>query len=92
METEYVSFHPPRTTAMKMAHEPWFVGSFAGSWWFEEIAPGRMPVGLHYGLGARPRGLSWLLTPILPRAFARDTRDRPRALRQAVEGRGLPPP
>jgi hypothetical protein len=33
--------------------------------------------------------LSWLLSPILARAFARDTRDRLHALKEAVERRGL---
>ena len=89
METEYVSFHPPRATAVKMTRGPWFLDSFAGSWRFEEIAPGRTRVGFRYSLRARPRWLSWLLTPILRRAFARDTRDRLRALKEAVEARGL---
>ena len=35
METEYVSFSPPRTTAVKMTRGPWFLDSFAGSWHFD---------------------------------------------------------
>jgi hypothetical protein len=46
-------------------------------------------VGFHYSLHARPRWLSWLLAPILSRVFARDTRRRLRALKEAVEKRGL---
>ena len=65
METEYVSFNPPRATAVKMTRGPWFLSSFAGSWRFEEIEPGRTRVGFHYSLEARPRALSWLLNPIL---------------------------
>ena len=89
METEYVSFNPPRTAAVKMTDGPWFLDSFAGSWRFEEVTPGRTRVHFRYSLRARPRWLSWLLTPFLSRAFARDTRDRLRALKEAVEQRGL---
>jgi Polyketide cyclase / dehydrase and lipid transport len=45
METEYVSFNPPRATAVKMTSGPWFLDQFAGSWRFEEVAPGRTRVG-----------------------------------------------
>jgi len=89
METEYVSFNPPRATAVKMTRGPWFLSAFAGSWRFEEIEPGRTRIGFCYSLQARPRALSWLLDPILARSFARDTRARLRALKQAVERRGL---
>jgi len=34
--------------------------------------------------------LSWLLDPILTRVFARDTRNRLRALKRAVEEQGIP--
>src|ERR1700678_3476870 len=40
METEYVSFSPPRTTAVKMTRGPWFLDRFAGSWHFDEVEPG----------------------------------------------------
>ncbi|MHC5536670.1 type II toxin-antitoxin system RatA family toxin [Singulisphaera rosea] len=89
METEYVSFNPPRATAVRMTSGPWFLERFAGSWRFEEITPGRTRVGFRYNLRARPNGLSWLLTPILARAFARDTRARLRALKEAVETHGI---
>jgi hypothetical protein len=89
METEYVSFNPPRTTAVKMTRGPWFLDSFAGSWRFEVVAPGQTRVGFRYHLRAWPVWLSWLLTPILGRVFARDTRKRLLALKAAVEERGL---
>ena len=89
METEYVSFNPPRAAAIKMTSGPWFIEDFAGSWRFEEVEPGQTRVGFHYSLHARPRWLSWLITPILARVFARDTRRRLRALKEAIEQRGL---
>jgi len=89
METEYVSFAPPRVAAVRMTRGPWLVRSFAGSWRLTPAGPGRTRVGFRYGLRARPRWLSWLLTPVLARAFARDTRRRLAALKAAVEIGGL---
>lgn len=88
METEYVSFNPPRATAVTMTRGPWFLSAFAGSWRFEEIEPGRTRVGFRYSLEASPRALAWLLNPLLARSFARDSRGRLRALKEAVERRG----
>jgi hypothetical protein len=85
METEYISFNPPRAVAMKMTRGPWFLESFAGSWRFEEVTPGQTRVRFSYSLGARPGWLSWLLNPVLAHVFARDTRRRLRALKKAVE-------
>ncbi|MGL6074045.1 MAG: type II toxin-antitoxin system RatA family toxin [Fimbriiglobus sp.] len=85
METEYVSFTPPRVAAVKMTRGPWIIGAFAGSWRFTELAPGLTEVGFRYNLRARPRWLSWLLTPLLTKIFERDTRKRLAALKQAVE-------
>lgn len=85
METEYVSYSPPRVAAVKMTRGPWVVQSFAGSWRFNEVVAGRTRVGFRYNLQARPRWLSWLLTPLLARVFAHDTRKRLAALKAAVE-------
>jgi hypothetical protein len=89
METEYVSFNPPRACAVKMTRGPRLIGCFAGSWRFEEVSAGRTRACFRYHLRARPRWLSWLLTPVLAWALARDTRKRLVALKAAVERRGL---
>jgi hypothetical protein len=89
METEYVSFSPPRTTAVKMTRGPWFLDRFAGSWHFDEVEPGCTRVSFCYNLQLRPTWLAWLLAPILARAFARETRQRLQGLKDAVELRGL---
>ena len=70
METEYVSYNPPRAVAVKITRGPWFLESFAGSWRFEEVKQGQTRVSFCYSLSARPRWLSWLLKPILRRVFA----------------------
>jgi ribosome-associated toxin RatA of RatAB toxin-antitoxin module len=89
METEYVSFNPPRAAAVKMTRGPWFLASFAGSWRFEEVNPGQTRVGFCYSLSARPRWLSWLMNPVLERVFASDTRRRLTAFKEAAEQRGV---
>lgn len=62
METEYVSFTPPRVAAVKMTRGPWFIGGFAGSWRFMPEADGRTRVVFRYSVQARPRWLQPLLT------------------------------
>jgi ribosome-associated toxin RatA of RatAB toxin-antitoxin module len=89
METEYVSFNPPRTTAVKMTRGPRLIDRFAGSWRFEQVAPGQTRVSFRYHMRARPRWLSWLITPVMAWFFARDTRQRLAALKVAVEQRGV---
>jgi ribosome-associated toxin RatA of RatAB toxin-antitoxin module len=89
METQYVSFNPPRVCAVKMTRGPRLIRSFAGSWRFERVASGRTRVSFRYRIQARPRWLAWLLTPALAWVFARDTRKRLAALKVAVERRGI---
>jgi ribosome-associated toxin RatA of RatAB toxin-antitoxin module len=85
METEYVSFHPPRTCAVKMTRGPRLIRSFAGSWRFEKLSDTETRVSFRYNLQAQPRWLAWLLGPIMRWIFARDTRKRLAALKRAVE-------
>jgi len=89
METEYVSFNPPHTCAVQMTRGPQLIDRFAGTWRFDEVSPGQTRVRFRYHLRARPRWLSWTLTPLLACIFARDTRKRLAALKVAVEDRGL---
>lgn len=85
METEYVSFQPPRVTAVKMTRGPWIIESFAGSWRFVPEGEGATRVIFKYQVRARPRWLARLLTPILTRVFAHDVRKRLAGLKKAVE-------
>ncbi len=85
METEYVSFHPPRVSAIKMTRGPWIMRAFAGSWRFEPLGVQQTRVIFTYSLTTRPRMLSWLLTPLIGRLFAREMRKRLSGLKQFVE-------
>lgn len=89
METEYVSFQPPRVTAVRMTRGPWIIESFAGSWRFMKGGEAATRVVFKYQVRARPRWLARLLTPILTRVFARDVRKRLRGLKIAVERDGI---
>ena len=82
METKYISFNPPEACAVEMISGPWFLHSFSGSWRFERVGPGVTRVTFTYSLLGRPRLLSGLLRLV----FARATRRRLEALKQAVGG------
>jgi hypothetical protein len=89
METEYVSFRRPRVVAVKMTKGPAILASFAGSWRFFELAPGRTRVVLRYALTASPAWLRPALDPLLARVFANDIADRLRDLKHVAETTGI---
>jgi ribosome-associated toxin RatA of RatAB toxin-antitoxin module len=82
METRYVSFNPPGACAVEMIRGPWFFHSFSGSWRFDRVSPDMTKVTFTYSLIGRPPFLSGLLRFV----FARETRRRLEALKQAAEG------
>jgi ribosome-associated toxin RatA of RatAB toxin-antitoxin module len=53
METEYVSFNPPRATAVKMTKGPWLFKNFLGSWTFKEMPGGETEVIFLYSFAVR---------------------------------------
>lgn len=81
METRYVTFEPPRVCAVEMTCGPWLIRSFAGSWRFDRLGPGRSRVTFTYCFIGRPR----LLTRLLGVVFARQTCRRLAALKKVVE-------
>ncbi len=85
METEYVSFIPPAVTAVKMTKGPRVIAKFAGSWRFQEIAPGHTRVVFRYHVAAAPRWLAWAIEPVMRVVFAHDVGKRLKALKQVVE-------
>jgi hypothetical protein len=84
METEYVTFTPPRIAAVKMTRGPWLLETFGGAWEFVPD-PGGTRVSFRYQLRTRPRALAWLLEPIVRAWFSHETRRRVRALATAIE-------
>ncbi len=84
METEYVSFDPPRVVAVKMTRGPRLLERFAGTWEFAPVDGGRTKVTFRYLLRARPRWLAWVIEPMARWWFSRETRTRVRALERAL--------
>jgi ribosome-associated toxin RatA of RatAB toxin-antitoxin module len=83
METEYVSFNPPKTVAVKMTKGPTIISSFAGSWRFQLLAPDRTRVIFRYHLSAR--WLGFALDPIMRVVFRHDVKKRLDSLKRTVE-------
>jgi len=82
METEYVSFEPPRRTAVRMTKGPFFLNKFSGSWVFKEETDDQTRVTFRYNVVARPKWLGRLLGE----RFAKDTTRRLKALKRFGEG------
>jgi len=53
METEYVTFTPPKVTAIKMTRGPYVFKSFLGSWTFKETSPNQTEVMFLYSFELR---------------------------------------
>src|SRR5262245_57175042 len=85
METEYITFDPPRVAAVKMTRGPAFLASFAGSWVLREGANGATHVAFRYHFTPRPRWLALVVGPLFRLVFARETRTRLAALKAALE-------
>jgi len=58
METEYVSFTPPRIAAVKMTRGPKVLETFGGTWEFTPVDAVRTKVTFRYQLRARPHWLA----------------------------------
>ena len=85
METEYVSYNPPRATAVKMTRGPWIFENFAGSWRFEERSDARTDVIFRYQFRARPARLAVAIEPVLRLILSREMKKRLAALKRAAE-------
>ncbi len=85
METVYVSCNRPTVAAVKMTQGPWFLAGFGASLRQDAIAEGRTKVTYAFTLRARPSWARPLLEPLLAWVFARETRQRLKALKQFLE-------
>jgi ribosome-associated toxin RatA of RatAB toxin-antitoxin module len=87
METEYVSFTPPRIAAVKMTRGPKVLETFGGTWEFTPLDAVRTKVTFRYQLRTRPHWLAWLIEPVARWWFSRETRIRVAALANTLAGR-----
>jgi len=74
---------------VKMTRGPRILATFAGSWRFQAIAPGRTRVVFRYHIAAAPRWLGFILDPIMRAVFAHDVGKRLKGLKHAVEMTGI---
>lgn len=83
METEYISFNPPKATAIKMTNGPFLFKSFLGSWTFKELHPDQTEVIFLYSFELRfPFNL---LTFFIRRNLRSNVRQRLADLKKCVE-------
>jgi ribosome-associated toxin RatA of RatAB toxin-antitoxin module len=85
METEYVSFNPPKSVAVKMTKGPAILASFAGSWRFKALSPGCTRVIFRYHVAAAPRWMGFVFDPIMRLIFMHEFKQRLEALKRAAE-------
>jgi hypothetical protein len=83
METEYVTFAPPRLAAVTMTRGPWPIESFGGAWQFVPAGAGTR-VLFRYQFRVRPRWLAWAIEPLARAWFSRETRLRVVALERTI--------
>ena len=83
MESEYVSYHPPRTAAVKMTRGPWMLRQFAASWNFRADGSDRTEVRFLYSFRLRP--LLRPLTPVVAAFFRYEMKRRLVCLKRACE-------
>jgi hypothetical protein len=83
MESEYVSYTPPKAVAVKMTKGPRMLRMFAASWNFRTLGARRTEVSFVYSFQMQP----WLrvLTPLAAVFFRYEMRRRLRALKRACE-------
>jgi ribosome-associated toxin RatA of RatAB toxin-antitoxin module len=83
METEYVTFNRPKTTAIKMTKGPYLFKSFLGSWVFNESGPSQTEVTFLYSFKLRfPFSL---IVAVIKNNFRRNVRKRLNDLKICAE-------
>ena len=83
METEYVTFNRPKTTAIKMTRGPYLFKSFLGSWVFKESNAHQTEVTFLYSFKLRfPFNL---VTAVIKNNLSRNVRKRLSDLKTCAE-------
>jgi hypothetical protein len=83
MESEYVSYQPPKTVAVKMTKGPWMLTLFAASWNFRALSARETEVSFLYSF--RLRALLRPLTPLVGAFYRYEMKRRLAALKKACE-------
>jgi hypothetical protein len=83
MESEYVSYNPPKVVAVKMTKGPWILRQFAASWNFHAVGTRESEVSFLYSFQVRPYLRP--LAPLIAAIFRYEMKRRLRALKRACE-------
>lgn len=83
METEYVSFNRPKTTAIKMTQGPFMFKAFLGSWVFKPMENGQTEVTFLYSY--RLRFPFSLASPFIKSNLRKNVRQRLLDLKKCTE-------
>ncbi|OOQ62164.1 type II toxin-antitoxin system RatA family toxin [Mucilaginibacter pedocola] len=83
METRYVTYSRPWTTAIKMTKGPYMFKTFAGSWTFRNTEDGKSKVTFFYNY--RLRFPFTIIGPFIKNNLRSNVRERLRGLKKCVE-------
>lgn len=83
METEYISFNRPKTTAIKMTKRSWIFNTFVGSWNFKMIDQNKTEVTFMYAFTLR--FLFRFVSSIAKKNLQKNVRERLRDLKMSFE-------
>jgi len=76
LQTEYITFHPGASAAVKLVNRPPFFDTFAATIRHRPISARSSAVEYTYTFTSRPKWLRWFLNPVMSRSFTRETRRR----------------
>jgi hypothetical protein len=85
MESEYISYDPPKVVAVKMTRGPWVLKHFAASWNFHAVETNRTVVGFVYSFQVQPALRP--LAPLVGVFFRLEMKRRLAALKRACEAK-----
>jgi len=83
MESEYVSYNPPKVVAVRMTKGPWMFRQLAASWNFHAVGTKQTEVGFLYSFQVRPSLRP--ITPLVAAFFRYEMKRRLRSLKRACE-------
>ncbi len=86
MESEYVSFHPPKVVAVKMTRGPWIFRRFAASWSFHEVTSLQTEVVFAYSF--QLQACLRIMTPLARGIIRYEMKRRLLSLRKVFEVAG----
>ncbi len=85
MVSRYISYAPPTHAAVRMVSGPRPLARFSGTWRFRPVSSDTTEVHFIYNVGLRPRGMRWLLEPVVAWLYGRSMQRRIMAFKRWAE-------